>query len=86
MNPVSQKTMADLYMDTKKKVKFLKDQGYRVVEKWGCELEKELEDDEEMKQFFVQNKIVDPYSHAMHSMEDVPTQQNYYTSSRRRED
>ena len=60
MNPVSQKTMADLYMDTKKKVKFLKDQGYRVVEKWGCELEKELEDDEEMKQFFDQHKIVDP--------------------------
>ena len=60
MNPVSQKTMADLYMDTKKKVKFLKEQGYRVVEKWGCELEKELEEDEEMKQFFVQNKIVDP--------------------------
>ena len=60
MNPVCQKTMADLYMDTKKKVKFLKEQGYRVVEKWGCELEKELEEDEEMKQFFVQNKIVDP--------------------------
>ena len=60
MNPVSQKTMADLYMDTKKKVKFLKDHGYWVVEKWGCELEKELEDDEEMKQFFDQHKIVDP--------------------------
>ena len=60
VNPVSQKTMEELYMDTKKKVKFLKDQGFRVVEKWGCELEKELEDDEEMKQFFDQNKIVDP--------------------------
>ena len=42
MNPISQKTMEELYIDTKKKVKFLKDQGYRVVEKWGCELEKEL--------------------------------------------
>ena len=60
MNPISQKTMEELYIDTKKKVKVLKDQGYRVVEKWGCELEKELEDDEGMKQFFDQNQIVDP--------------------------
>ena len=60
VNPISQKTMEELYMNTKKKVKFLKDQGFRVVEKWGCELEKELKDDEEMKQFFDQNKIIDP--------------------------
>ena len=60
VNPISQNTMEELYMNTKKKVKFLKDQGFRVVEKWGCELEKELEDDEEMKQFFDQNKIIDP--------------------------
>ena len=60
MNPISQKTMEELYIDTKKKVKFLKDQGFPVVEKWGCELEKELEDDEEMNQFFEQNKIIDP--------------------------
>ena len=60
MNPISQRTMEELYMNTKKKLKFLKDQGFRVVEKWGCELNKELEDDEEMKQFFDQNKIIDP--------------------------
>ena len=60
MNPISQKTMEELYNDTKKKVKFLKDQGFRVVQKWGCELKKELEEDEEMNQFFEQNKIIDP--------------------------
>ena len=60
MNPVSQKTMEQLYSDTKKKVKYLKDQGFRVVQKWGCELKKELEEDEEMNQFFEQNKIIDP--------------------------
>ena len=60
MNPISQKTMEELYNDTKKKVKFLKDQGFRVVEKWGCELKKELEEDEEMSQFFDQNEIIDP--------------------------
>ena len=52
--------MEELYIDTKKKVKFLKDQGFRVVEKWGCELKKDREEDEEMDQFFEQNKIIDP--------------------------
>ena len=52
--------MEQLYNDTKKKVKYLKDQGFLVVQKWGCELKKELEEDEEMNQFFEQNKIIDP--------------------------
>ena len=60
MNPINQKTMEQLYIDTKKKVKFLKDQGFRVVQKWGCELKKELEEDEGMNQFFDQNEIIDP--------------------------
>ena len=60
MNPISQKTMEELYMATKKKVKYLKDQGFLVVEKWGCELKKELEEDEEMNQLFDQNQIIDP--------------------------
>ena len=60
MNPVSQKTMEELYIATKKKVRYLEDQGFRVVQKWGCELKKELEEDEEINQFFEQNKIIDP--------------------------
>ena len=52
--------MEELYIATKKKVKYLEDQGFRVVQKWGCELNKELEEDEEMKQFFEQNEIIDP--------------------------
>ena len=60
MNPISQKTMEELYNNTKKKVSYLKDQGFRVVQKWGCELKKDLEEDEEMNQFFEQNKIIDP--------------------------
>ena len=60
MNPVSQKTMEQLYMDTIMKISYLKDQGFRVVEKWGCELKKDREEDEEMNQFFQQNKIIDP--------------------------
>ena len=60
MNPVNLKTMEQLYKDTIRKVKYLKDQGFEVEQKWGCELTKELEQDEEMKQFFEEHEIVDP--------------------------
>ena len=60
MNPTSQKTMEQLYKDTMKKVNYLENHGFEVVQKWQCELEKELKEDEEMKQFFEQYEIVDP--------------------------
>ena len=43
-----------------RKVKYLKDHGFEVVQKWGCELKKEMEEDEEMKQFFEEHEIIDP--------------------------
>ena len=60
MNPISQKTMEQLYKDTVRKVNYLKKHGLEVEQKWECELEKELEEDEEMKQFFEQYEIIDP--------------------------
>ena len=60
MNPISQKTMEQLYKDTVRKVNYLKNRGLEVEQKWGCELEKELKEDEEMKQFFEQYEIIDP--------------------------
>ena len=60
MNPISQKTMEQLYNDTWKKVKYLKDQGFQVVQKWGCELKKELKEDEELNQLFQEYEIIDP--------------------------
>ena len=60
MNPTSQKTMEQLYKDTMKKVNYLENHGFEVVQKWQCELEKELKEDEEMKQFFDEYEIVDP--------------------------
>ena len=60
VNPISQKTMEQLYKDTVKKVNYLKKHDFQVVQKWGCELKKELEEDEEMKQFFEQYEIIDP--------------------------
>ena len=60
MNPISQKTMEQLYKDTVRKVNYLKKRGFEVEQKWGCELTKELEEDEEMKQFFEEHEIIDP--------------------------
>ena len=52
--------MEQLYKDTVRKVKYLKDQGFKVEQKWECELEKEKNEDEEMKQLFEGHEIVDP--------------------------
>ena len=60
MNPISQKTMEQLYKDTVRKVKYLKDRGFEVEQKWECELAKEMEEDEEMKRFFDEHEIIDP--------------------------
>ena len=52
--------MEQLYKDTVRKVKYLKDQGFKVEQKWECKLKKELDEDEEMKQFFEEHELVDP--------------------------
>ena len=58
VNPINQKTMEQLYKDTLRKVKYLKDQGFNVEQKWGCEFKKEM--NEEMEQFFEEHELVDP--------------------------
>ena len=35
--------MEQLYHDTQKKVKYLKDRGFEVVEKWGCAFKTRIE-------------------------------------------
>ena len=60
VNPKNGRTMEGLREDTRKKVHYLTNEGYRVVEMWECELDKKLEEDEEMKRYFDQYKIVDP--------------------------
>ena len=60
MNPIRQKTMEQLYKDTVRKVNYLKKHGFEVEQKWGCELTKDLEEDEELKQFFEEYETIDP--------------------------
>ena len=60
VNPVNDKTMHQLYEDTKEKVAYLEKQGFRVIEKWECQLRKEMEHDEEMRRYFEEHELVDP--------------------------
>ena len=52
--------MEQLYKDTVRKVKYLRECGFEVEQKWGCELAKEMGENEEMKRFFEEYELVDP--------------------------
>ena len=49
-----------MYDCTWEKIKTLKDHGYRVIEKWECEWDKDVKTDPELQQFLVDYKNVDP--------------------------
>ena len=52
--------MHDLHQATMEKTQYLKDRGLQVVEMWECDMKKELEHDEDMKQYFEDYDVVDP--------------------------
>ena len=52
--------MDELYEDTVRKVSDLKDLGFIVEQKWGCEFKKELQQNKEMGQFMEDHEFVDP--------------------------
>ena len=60
MSRENQESMEQRYNNTLKKVNYLESHGFVVVQKWECELKKELKEDEQMKQFFDEYEIVDP--------------------------
>ena len=61
LNPgADNKPMEELYHNTQRKIKYLKDQGFEVVEKWGCTFKKELKQDEELKQFVKDHGFIEP--------------------------
>ena len=60
MGRENQELMEQRYNNTLKKVNYLESHGFVVVQKWECELKKELREDEEMKRFFDEYEIVDP--------------------------
>ena len=61
LNPgADNKPMEKLYEDTQRKIKYLKDRGFEVVEKWGCAFKKELKQDAELKQFVKDHGFIEP--------------------------
>ena len=60
VNTVNGKTMHDLHQTTVEKTMYLKDHGYRVVEVWECHIQRELEQNEDMKRYFDNYDLVDP--------------------------
>ena len=52
--------MEQLFEDTVRKVKYLKDWGFEVEQKWECKLAKEMEHDEQMRRYFEEYELVDP--------------------------
>ena len=60
MNPVKGKTMHDLHQDTVKQATYLKEHGFNVMEVWECNIKRELERDEEMKEYFDRYEKTDP--------------------------
>jgi len=53
-------TADDAFARTLNRKRFLESKGYTVVEIWGCELEQNLKNDQEMAIFFKQCSINDP--------------------------
>lgn len=60
VNPVSGRTMQDLYESTMEKQLYLKQQGFNVVEMWECDLKKELIQNEDMHLYLYNHKLVNP--------------------------
>ena len=60
VNPVNGKTMQELHCSTVEKIEYLRRQGYNVVEIWECDVNRELNNDEDMKYYFDHYHIADP--------------------------
>ena len=60
VNPVNGKTMQELHCSTVEKIEHLRRQGYNVVEIWECDVNRELNNDEDMKYYFDHYHIADP--------------------------
>jgi G:T-mismatch repair DNA endonuclease (very short patch repair protein) len=50
--------MHDAYSRTLNRRAEIEQLGFNVVEKWGCDLDKQLADNDQMKEFFKQTKIM----------------------------
>ena len=52
--------MEQLYEDTIRKIDYLEARGFEVIQKWECELKKEMKEDEDLKRYIDEYELVDP--------------------------
>ena len=52
--------MEELYEDTVRKADYLEARGFEVVQKWECQLKKEMKEDEDLKRYIDEHELVDP--------------------------
>ena len=83
VNTVNGKTMHDLHQATVQKTMYLKDHGCQVVEVWECDIQRELEQNEDMKRYFDTYDLVDLWNLRMHFLAVEPTQPNFTTNGRK---
>lgn len=53
-------TAEEAYNRTVDRRRYLESKGYHVIEKWSCQLDKELADDPDMKNFFETCQVLEP--------------------------
>lgn len=60
VNPVSQITMDELRQQTRLQTEILRKKGYTVVEKWECEFRAEIQQDNDLAEFYESYKAYEP--------------------------
>jgi hypothetical protein len=60
VNPVNGMTMGDLYQLTMEKNRYLKPQGYIYVGKWECEFDREVRENDTLRNFVQQSEMINP--------------------------
>jgi hypothetical protein len=56
VNPVNGKSLDDLYQRTQDKIRYIKDQGYNVMEMWECQWQASNKRDPELSRFIKNRK------------------------------
>jgi hypothetical protein len=60
VNPVNGMTMGDLYQRTMEKKRYLEDQGYIYVGKWECVFDREVRENDTLRNFVQQSERINP--------------------------
>jgi hypothetical protein len=60
VNPVNGMTMGYLYQRTMEKKRYLKGQGYIYVGKWECEFDREVRENDTLRNFVYQSEMINP--------------------------